>query len=223
MWATVGILAALRQRDSTGLGQWIDISLLDGQVAWLSYVASGFFASGEVPRRYGSAHPTIVPYQAFPTSDGHMMIAAGNDGLWVRLAEALGLAHLAHDPRFATNPDRVRRRAELIPLLEEALATRTAAEWSTLLSAAGIPAGRINTVDQALAHPQVMAREMVVEMEHETARTVRAVASPIRMSGSPTRKPTAPPLHGQHTAEILAALGIDEQARAAEPAPPVTR
>jgi crotonobetainyl-CoA:carnitine CoA-transferase CaiB-like acyl-CoA transferase len=224
MWATVGILAALRQRDSTGFGEWIDISLLDGQVAWLSYVASGFFASGEVPRRYGSAHPTIVPYQAFPTSDGHLMIAAGNDGLWVRLAEALGLAHLAHDPRFATNPDRVRRRAELIPLLEEALATRTAAEWSTVLAAAGIPAGRINTVDQALAHPQVMAREMVVEMEHETARTVRAVASPIRMSGSPTRKATAPPLHGQHTAEILAALGIDEHAHAAaEPAPPVTR
>jgi formyl-CoA transferase/CoA:oxalate CoA-transferase len=224
MWATVGVLAALRQRDRTGLGQWIDVSLLDGQVAWLSYVASGFFASGEVPRRYGSAHPTIVPYQAFATSDGHIMIAAGNDGLWVRLTEALGLEHLAHDSRFATNPDRVRRRDELIPLLEEALATRTAGEWSTRLAAAGIPSGRINTVDEALAHPQVTAREMVVEMEHETARTVRAVASPIRMSGGPARKPTAPPLHGQHTEEILAALGLDGHSRAAaEPAPRVPR
>lgn len=215
MWAAVGVLAALRERERTGEGQWVDVSLLDGQISWLTYVASGHFATGTVPARYGSAHPTIVPYQAFPTADGHVMVAAGNDGLWRRFAAAAGLDHLAEDPRFLTNPDRVRNRATLLPLIEEALATRSAAEWEKVLADAAVPAGRINTVDQALAHPQVLARNMVTETEHPTAGRVRTVATPVKLSATPTAVRTAPPTHGQHTTEILAALGVDGDALAA--------
>ncbi|MGH3450085.1 MAG: CaiB/BaiF CoA transferase family protein, partial [Haloechinothrix sp.] len=211
MWAAIGLLAALREKEQTGRGQWVDISLLDGQIAWLTYVASGHFASGEVPGRHGSAHPTIVPYQAFPTADRHIMVAAGNDGLWQRFARAVGLEHLADDPKFATNPDRVRNRAELLPLIEQVLAGRSADEWSKLLSEARVPAGPINTVDDALEHPQVRARGMVSEISHATAGRVRTVCSPIRLSASPPQVRSAPPTHGEHTAEVLSSLGVGEQ------------
>ncbi|HEY1570971.1 MAG TPA: CaiB/BaiF CoA-transferase family protein [Pseudonocardiaceae bacterium] len=209
MWATIGILAALKERERTGRGQWVDVSLLDGQIAWLAYVAGGYFASGEIPARYGSAHPTIVPYQAFPTSDGHIMVAAGNDTLWRRFADAIGIDDLVDDPRFATNPDRVRNRDELLPLIERILVTRSGAEWSTVLSEAKVPAGRINTVDQALAHPQVVARDMVTDVVHETAGKLQTVASPLKMSASATQVRTPPPLLGEHTDEVFTALGVD--------------
>jgi crotonobetainyl-CoA:carnitine CoA-transferase CaiB-like acyl-CoA transferase len=212
MWATIGILAALRERDRTGRGQWVDVSLLDGQISWLTYVAGGYFTSGRIPARYGSAHPTIVPYQAFPTADGHVMVAAGNDGLWRRFAETIGLGDLAVDPRFATNPDRVRNRTELLALIEDRLATRSAAEWSTLLSDAGVPAGRINTVAEALAHPQVLARDLIAEIPHP-AGTVRTIAAPIKLSASPATVRTPPPAQGEHTDEVLAALGLDAACR----------
>jgi formyl-CoA transferase/CoA:oxalate CoA-transferase len=208
MWATIGVLAAVHERQRTGHGQWVDISLLDGQIAWLTYVASGHFASGDVPARYGSAHPTIVPYQAFPTADGHLMVAAGNDSLWRRFTEAIGLGHLTDDPRFVTNPDRVQNRGQLLPLIEEKLASRSAEEWDKLLSEARVPVGRINTVDQALAHPQVLARHMVTEVEHATAGTVRTIASPIKLSASPPQLRIAPPRHGEHTDEVLGSLGV---------------
>lgn len=209
MWAAIGILAALRNREHTGTGEWVDVSLLDGQVAWLSYVAGGYFASGSVPQRYGSAHPTIVPYQAFPTADGHLMVAAGNDGLWRRFATAIGLAGLVDDPRFATNPDRVRHRAELLPLIERALSARGAKEWAVLLTEAEIPVGPINTVDEALRHPQVVARGMVTELQHTGAGTLRTIASPIKLSGHPATVRTPPPRHGEHTAPVLTAMGVD--------------
>ncbi|MER0479637.1 CoA transferase [Streptomyces sp. Edi2] len=208
MWAAIGVLAALRNREYTGSGEWVDVSLLDGQVAWLSYVAGGYFASGNVPQRYGSAHPTIVPYQAFPTADGHLMVAAGNDGLWRRFATAIGCSGLADDPRFATNPDRVRHRGELLPLIERALRARGAQEWAEILTEAKVPVGPINTVDQALRHPQVLARGMVAEVEHPDAGTLRTVASPLKLSGSPATVRTPPPRHGEHTAQILTALGV---------------
>ncbi|HEY8755421.1 MAG TPA: CoA transferase, partial [Candidatus Dormibacteraeota bacterium] len=182
MWAAIGVLAALHARAATGRGDWIDISLLDGQIAWLTYVAGGYFASGEVPRRYGSAHPTIVPYQALRTGDGYLMVAVGNDALWRRFAPIIGLPELADDPRFATNPDRVVHRAELIPLIEAALVVRGSAEWAEAMSEAAIPAGAINTVDRALAHPQVVARGMVLTTEHPTAGTLRMPGSPIKLS-----------------------------------------
>src|SRR6202049_2733201 len=130
MWAVIGILAALHARDANGRGGWIDISLLDGQIAWLTYVAGGYFASGEVPRRYGSAHPAIVPYPALRPSDGYLMVAVGNDSLWQRFAPIIGLPELAGDSRFASNPDRVVHRDELLPLIETALAAGASAAWA---------------------------------------------------------------------------------------------
>ena len=209
MWACVGILAALHHRDATGVGQWVDISLLDGQIAWLTYVASGYFAGGPIPHRYGSAHPTIVPYQAFPTADGHLMVAAGNDRLWQRFATVVGLPDLIEDPRFKTNPDRVRNRGALLPLIEEELRKRSTQEWSKLLSDAAVPVGPINTVDQALAHPQVLARDMIAQVGHPTAGTIRLVSSPIKLSATPSAVRSAPPTHGQHTADVLGDLGVD--------------
>jgi crotonobetainyl-CoA:carnitine CoA-transferase CaiB-like acyl-CoA transferase len=212
MWAAIGVLAALHARAASGRGDWIDISLLDGQIAWLTYVAGGYFASGEVPRRYGSAHPTIVPYQALRTSDGYLMVAVGNDSLWQRFAPIIGLPELAGDTRFATNPDRVVHRDELIPLIEAALASRASTEWAAELSRAGIPAGAINTVDRALAYPQVLARDMVLTTEHPTAGTLRMPGSPVRLSGHTATVRRPPPLLGEHTDEVLAELGYSAAA-----------
>ena len=212
MWAAIGVLAALHARSASGRGDWIDISLLDGQIAWLTYVAGGYFASGEVPRRYGSAHPTIVPYQALRTSDGYLMVAVGNDSLWQRFAPIIGLPELAGDTRFATNPDRVVHRDELIPMIEAALASRASADWATELSRAGIPAGAINTVDRALAYPQVLARDMVLTTDHPTAGTLHMPGSPVRLSGHTATVRRPPPLLGEHTDEVLAELGYSAAA-----------
>jgi formyl-CoA transferase/CoA:oxalate CoA-transferase len=209
-WAVIGILAALHERDRTGRGQWVDISLLDGSVSWLTYVASGYFASGETPKRYGSAHPTIAPYQAFPTRDGWIMVAVGNDGLWRRFAEAVGRPDLAEDPRFRANPLRVAHRNELIPLLEEVLRTRPTADWLAALDAAGVPVGPIQTVAEAVRDPQVLARGMVTEVEHPTAGRLRTLGCPVRLSRTPAAVRTAPPLLGQHSDEVLAGLGYSQ-------------
>jgi formyl-CoA transferase/CoA:oxalate CoA-transferase len=207
MWAAIGILAALHARHTTGRGEWIDISLLDGQIASLTYLAGGYFASGEVPRRYGSAHPSIVPYQALRTGDGHLMVAVGNDALWRRFAPLVGLSELVDDPRFATNPQRVANRAELIGRIETALAARDSAVWAAELAHAGIPAGVINGIDAALVHPQVAAREMVVTTEHPTAGTLRMTGSPIKLSQYKATVRRPPPTLGEHTDEVLGELG----------------
>lgn len=211
MWVTIGILAALVSREQTGLGQHVDVALLDGLTAWLTYVAQNHFASGETPRRYGSAHPNIVPYQGFPTSNGDLMVAAGNDALWGRFAEVVGLGDLVEDERFATNPARVRNRDELVPLIEAALAARSATDWTTLLTEAGVPVGPILTVPETVTHPQVLAREMVVDLPHPTEGSVRTLGSPLKLSGTPPTLRHASPTHGQDTAHILTSMGLGDE------------
>jgi formyl-CoA transferase/CoA:oxalate CoA-transferase len=208
MWALIGILAALHAREASGRGQLVDVSLLDGQVAWLSYVAGKYFATGVTPGRHGSAHESLVPYQVLPTADAPLMVAVGSDGLWRRFAEATGLGELADDPRYATNPDRVRHRDTLIPRITQALAARGCVEWTERLSQAGVPAGPVNTVPAALEDPQVIAREMVTEIEHPVAGTLRMLGSPIKLSAQPAAIHRPPPTLGQHTDEILADAGF---------------
>ena len=207
MWALIGILAALHARGSTGRGQQVDISLLDGQVAWLSYAATRYFATGETPARHGSAHESLVPYQVFPTADDPLMVAVGNDAIWRRFTEATGLDELTDDPRYAANSDRLLNRDTLVARISEALKARGCAEWSALLAQAGVPAGPVNTVPVALAQRQVVARDMVVQMEHPAAGTITMLGTPLKLSDQPASIRRPPPLHGQHTDEILAEAG----------------
>lgn len=210
MWTLIGILAALSKRDQTGRGDYVDVALVDGQIAWLTYHAAGYLASGNVPRRYGTAHPSIVPYQALRTADGHLMVAAGNDILWARLANALGVDHLVTDPAFRTNAARVANRDRLVALLEDILETEPAEHWGEVLTAAGVPAAPILNVNQALAHPQVQARQMLVRLTDGDGGDVGTVGCPIKLLNSPVVMESSAPRLGQHTAEILAGLGLDD-------------
>ena len=210
MWMTIGVLAALHTRASTGVGQQVDISLLDGEVAWMTYVAQNYFATGNTPGRYGSAHPNIVPYQSFPTSDGNIMVAVGNDSLWRRFAAAVGLDDLADDPALATNPDRNVHRDQLLPRIADALRQRRSDEWTHILTDAGVPVGPINTIPQALDQPQLRARDMVVDLPHAAEGTIRTLGSPVKLSATPPTLRHASPLHGQHSVEILTSMGLSE-------------
>jgi crotonobetainyl-CoA:carnitine CoA-transferase CaiB-like acyl-CoA transferase len=207
MYAVIGILAALHARESTGRGQQVDIALLDGQLSWLTYVAGKYFATGVTPGRFGSAHESVAPYQVFPTADEPLMVAVGSDGLWRRFTAATGLDELTDDPRYATNPARVSHRDTLVPAVTKALAARGCVEWADLLNAAGVPAGPVNTVPAALEQPQVAAREMVVEVEHPVAGTLKMLGSPLKLSGQPVSFRRPPPTLGQHTDQVLAEAG----------------
>ncbi|MBX5445746.1 MAG: CoA transferase [Sphaerobacter sp.] len=212
MWAVFAIAAALYHRERTGEGQAIDVSLLDAQLSWLTYAAGNYFASGKNPGRYGSAHPNIVPYQPFATADGYIMLAVGNDRLWQQFCQAAGRPELADQPGFRTNAERVTNRADVVATVGEIMAQRTTAEWMELLERAGIPAGPINTVEQILDDPHVLAREMVVTLQHPTAGEIKTVGIPAKLSDTPGTVRSAPPLLGQHTDEILAELGYDAAA-----------
>jgi formyl-CoA transferase len=215
MYATVGVLAALAERERSGLGQHVDMALLDTQVAMTANMAMNFLASGKAPVRAGNAHPNIVPYQTFKASDGHIIVAVGNDGQFSRLCELAGVSELATDPRFATNPARVKHRSILVPLLAERIGRKPMRFWSEALEAAGVPCGPINDIAQVFDDPQVQHRGMRIELPHPAAGKVPLVASPIKLSRTPVEHRAAPPLLGQHTDEVLAGIGLDEQAIAA--------
>lgn len=204
LYATVAVLAALSHRERTGEGQHVDMALLDVQVACLANQASNYLVGGTVPRRIGNAHPNIVPYQEFPTADGYMIIAVGNDGQFVKLCAALGHAEWADDERFITNPQRVKHRAALIDLLRGVTITRGTTDWVAAMEVAGVPCGPINTLDRVFEDPQVQARGLRIEMPHPLAGKVPLVANPIRLSGTPVAYRRAPPTLGQHTDEVLA-------------------
>ncbi len=208
MYASTAILAALRHRDLTGEGQAIDMALLDTQVAMLANLGANYLTSGVVPQRMGNAHQNIVPYQVFEVADGHMIVAVGNDGQFVKFCEVAGQPELARDARFAINADRVRHRATLVPLLAAFMKTRARADWLGALEAAKVPCGPINDLADVFADPQVLAREMTVEMPHPLSGSVRLVASPIKFSATPVQYRRPPPLLGEHTAQILAELGL---------------
>ncbi len=213
LYATIAVQAALAERARSGRGQQIDLALLDVQIACLANQASNFLAGGVVPRRMGNAHPNIVPYQDFPTADGDMILAIGNDGQFAKFCKVAGHPEWAEDPRFATNPQRVAHRAVLIPLLRQATVQRTTRDWVAALEAAGVPCGPINRIDEVFADPQVQARGLRIELPHPAAGTVPLVANPIRLSDTPVRYRLAPPQLGQHTGEVLADwLGVDVSA-----------
>ena len=197
MFACMSILAALRVRDHTGKGQHIDISLLETTMSLLSNVSSNYLISGEEAQRFGNGHPNIVPYQAFHTKDGYVVVSCGNDRLYQVLCQLLEREDLATDPRFATNPQRVRNRQELVPVLQGEFLRRKTDEWLPQLRAAGIPCGPINTVSQIYNDPHIQAREFVWECEHPTAGRIKLSGSPIHLSETPTRLYKAPPLLGE--------------------------
>ena len=207
MFAAYAILAALRVRDRTGRGQWVDASMLDGQVAWMTYAAANYFATGEDPSRFGSAHPNLVPYQAFPSGDGFVNVAVGSEGLWQKFCEALEVP-LASDPRFATNAARVAHRTELLDILMPVFARRTTAEWVNRLLRAGVPAGPISGMSEVMSDPQVGHRGMVVDLDHPRAGRIRVNGVPVKFSETPGAVRMPPPVLGEHSEAILRSIGI---------------
>ncbi|WP_321906264.1 CaiB/BaiF CoA transferase family protein [Burkholderia cenocepacia] len=216
LYSTIAVLAALAHRDRTGEGQYIDMALLDVQVALLANMNTNFLASGKPPVRWGNAHPNIVPYQTFQTSDGWIIVAVGNDGQFRKFVEAGGRPELADDERFATNPSRVRHRDTLVPILAEMVKARGKADWIGALEAAGVPCGPINDLDEVFDNEQVVARGMQVALPHPCGADVKLVRNPIRMSATPPDARTAPPLLGAQTEEVLRdMLGYDDERIAA--------
>jgi crotonobetainyl-CoA:carnitine CoA-transferase CaiB-like acyl-CoA transferase len=203
LYATIGILAALAHRERTGVGQYIDLSLLDVQVACLANQAMNYLVSGNAPERLGNAHPNIVPYQDFPTRDGYMIIAVGNDTQFSRLCTEMGLPELALDARFATNKQRVINRTALLEQLCAVTGTRATSQWVTALEKVGVPCGPINSIDAVFADPQVKARAMQVDLPHPVSGSVSLVANPLRFSETPVTYRTAPPTLGAQTREVL--------------------
>ena len=218
MYAAVGILAALRHRDLTGSGQQLDLALLDTQVAWLVNEGTNYLVSGKTPRRLGNEHPNIVPYKTFESSDGHVILAIGNDAQFQRWCRFAGADDLAGDPRFTTNSLRVRHRQELYALMPAYVRVKSTTAWVEGLAALGVPCGPVNGLDQVFADPQVRARGMRIDVPHATAASgsVPLIANPIRMSRTPPSYHQGPPTLGEHTDAVLAELlGLDDAEREA--------
>ncbi len=203
MFASHAILAALYSRQQTGRGQMIDIALLDSQIAWLANVAQNYLVSGQAPKRYGNAHPNIVPYEVFQTSDGYLALGVGNDKQYQRLCDVAGRTDLWDDTRFQTNPGRVTFRDELIPKLQEVFLSRPTATWIEQLSAMGIPVGPINDIPTVMQHPQVQARQMVQIIQRPDGKDVPQLGPVAKYSATPARIYRHPPALGEHSQEIL--------------------
>jgi crotonobetainyl-CoA:carnitine CoA-transferase CaiB-like acyl-CoA transferase len=216
MYAATAVLAALVNRERSGEGEYIDLALLDVQVATLANQATNYLVSGHSPERLGNAHPNIVPYQALATSDGHIILAVGNDSQFSKFCSTAGCPEWADDGRFLTNADRVYNRDALIPLIVERLKQRTSSEWITAFERAGVPCGLINTVAEVFENPQVQARGMQVNVPHKRAGVIPLVGSPMKFSRAVLDDRRSPPLLGEHTDELLAVMlgvGSEEQAR----------
>ena len=213
LYATNAVLAALAWRERSGEGQYIDMALLDVQVACLANQAANYLATGHSPQRLGNAHPNIVPYQDFPTADGYMILAIGNDAQFARFCEVAAAPELAADVRFATNRARVGNRSVLIPLLKKLTVERSTADWISTLEALAVPCGPINTLADVFADPQVQARGLKVTVPQPIAGQLPLVASPMKLSATPVDYRLPPPMLGEHTDDILAAtLGLDAAA-----------
>lgn len=213
MYATTAILAAIVHRTKTGEGQYIDMALLDTQVAMMANVASAYLSADQLPKRLGNTSPVIVPYQTFPTSDGWIIVAAANDNQYRQFVTVGGQAQLANDPLFLSNPLRVQNREKLIPQLEQMTKQKTKAEWVSLLEQANVPCGPINNVHEVFENEQLLSRNMLQNIRHPTIGDLKLVANPIKLSKTPTEIRLAPPLLGQHTDEILREhlqLGTDQ-------------
>lgn len=208
--ALAGILAALHARDASGIGQLVDTSLFEGQVSSALYYVTNYFATGTAPQASGGGHPSLVPYQVFPTSDGYIAVAAGTDALWRRFCKVIGREDLPNDARFRTNPDRVRHRDPLTHILEGVLRGRSTGEWVGLLEAAGVPHAPVNTLDRVLTHPQTGARDMVVTIPHPKIPELRVPGIPFKLSATPPAVRRAPPLLGEHSVEVLRELGYPQ-------------
>ena len=211
MWSAFAITTALHHRDKTGEGQYIDISMLDAQVAWLTYQAAFLFANDEPPKRMGAAHPTLVPYQAFMCSDGkYINVAVGSERIWERFCQGMGRKDLKDHPDYSVNSVRVAHRGAIVSMLQEIFLTRPVSEWVEDLQAANVPCGPINDLADVFADPQVLARDMLQEMPHPTLGTIRQTGLPIKFSRTPGGLDRHPPLLGEHNQEILSSLGYSD-------------
>ena len=218
MYASNAILAALRHRDKTGEGQMIDVALLDTQIAWLVNEATNYFLSGEIPLRRGNAHPNIVPYQVFPTSDGYFILAVGNDRQFAKFCDFAGKAELASDSRFITNEQRLHNREDLANEIRELTVTKTSGEWIDSLSALGVPSGSVSNLEQTFKDPHVLHRGMRISMPHALAgsSSVDLLGNPLKLSKTPVTYRKAPPVMGADTDEVLEELlGLDDAGRQA--------
>ncbi len=211
MWSAFAIMTAIFHRDQKGEGQYIDISMMDAQVAWLTYQAATYFANEEPPKRLGAAHPTLVPYQAFMCLDGKFInVAVGSERIWERFCQGMKMPEMKDNPDYATNGDRVRNRAEIVPKLQKIFLTRTVNEWVQDLQEFNVPCGPINDLADVFSDPQLLHREMFVEMAHPTLGSIKQTGIPIKFSLTPGGLDRHPPLLGEHNGELLKELGYSE-------------
>jgi formyl-CoA transferase len=215
MYATTAVLAAIAHRERAGIGQYIDTSLFDTQIAMMATLDMNYLVSGTPPGRAGNAHQSIVPYQVFPCADGHLILAIGNDGQFARFCDVAGKPEWRVDSRFATNAGRVQQREILVPMIAAVMLERPQRDWLSALEAAGVPCGPINRLDQVFADPQAKARGMRIDLPHPLSGSVPQVANPLNFSATPLTYTQAPPLLGQHTESVLAGrLGLSKQSLA---------